>query len=1163
MKKHRRILGAILSIVMAIGLFTGGGILSVFGAGNSITAEATASFYVPASVTYMGSETFTLSTGQKLVITTPNGKTTTLDASGSYRFTQLGVYTLAYKDMADKLLYTATVYCDSDAEYELRVASGGADIPTYYSPNKEFKVPAAELYYKTEDMDEFEPLDKADYQLTVTTTERENNVTVIKDISSVTAQKYTAVGNYIIVYSARLNGGDRYFTRTFDEILVQGGDFNDETNPKLTVVGVPTTASVNTKITLPKATASDNYDKNPKVMISVKYKPEGSDTLQDVKVANVDKKTGFATGISADAKAVVFDNVYDMSFYPTEKGRYEVEYYAIDDYGKQSAKHAYTILCEDRSAPMLIDIADWQIPSRWGVSVYKYDPIEESGVFADSLITFPYPEYVDNSGDKGILRVSFEIKDTVTNNTVIKFHDIYNVSGKSDNVYKYSDGILSNGYYKQDETDGVKFDKNGFVFDFKKYLDNEKHGDGFDGIGRYTIQYQARDNQNDPNITTKTYDLTLDAEYKDLIPPAVSVTFDKYIYLHKGVKFYTVPTAVVTDALSTRIKTEYTIANAAGTDSIKVSSGERLRIVRENSEIYLANSEYIYAKDAAEKDELSLKVTTETELYFSITATDNVGNVKSEGYPGVLPGDGVVKLVIAEEMDALSIGLGVETNSFAYTATDPYDDGNNYAVKFGGIATTLTRNSDKTDSENYNKFNLGSFAITNVPDTYRNFVGFELKLSGTNGIEDIDTLETFYVNGAKYMGDADKGMIVVDNIRVALSKGDYTFTIRAFDINGNSVSKSFALVVDDDQDGSGINLSSVAISTSGQVNETYTLKNEFGLSNVSANYDAARAFMVRKISGPGNFTLMGSEFTAYAQGSFVFEEGFYLKPATLVTTDLEKGAYETQQSAYDFDVDDTLAATFEVQGIMPVYSEKRVEVQLPSVIAHNKYANAIVTVTVKDADDRTIETVKITDETSANYNGYKFTPTKDGKYKVTYSASINNSSATSETYVITVGDNIAPTFTVDKTAGTLPINTFFKFKEMVVADDSNDLKPGVSESNKLDNITFTKRLILPNGEVYLIKDTGKTGAEKEMDSKYDEDGGYKLTASGEYKIEYIAEDIIGNKSIVIHEFSIVGDRGAEPLPFRVISTLLIIFGVLLIASIILYLARFQKKKIKA
>jgi len=136
------------------------------------------------------------------------------------------------------------------------------------------------------------------------------------------------------------------------------------------------------------------------------------------------------------------------------------------------------------------------------------------------------------------------------------------------------------------------------------------------------------------------------------------------------------------------------------------------------------------------------------------------------------------------------------------------------------------------------------------------------------------------------------------------------------------------------------------------------------------------------------------------------------------------------------------------------------------------------------------------------------------------------------------------------------------FEVMDVPFESDDVK-GTKDNPNYEDILFTKRLILPSGEIYSVSDWGNPGRIKTMDSKYEDDKGYKLTASGDYKVEYTARDRVGNESKVIHEFSIIGASPPAPWPWRVFSTVMIIAAVLLIAAVILYLARFQKKKIKA
>jgi len=298
----------------------------------------------------------------------------------------------------------------------------------------------------------------------------------------------------------------------------------DAPQVQISVAGVPSTASINTRVTLPKATAVTfpASGKSLTVFVSVKYSI--SDGLnpplwvyEDVKCAIVDEDTGFA--VSLTDEKVVFDNGENMSFYPTQKGRYDVEYYAADEDGNESTRMNYIITCEDRSAPQLVEIADGQIPKTWGIHVFE--TVDGVKTPVSGNIVFPYPHYIDNSGPGGVARVGFTIRDTVHDNVVLNIYDIYNTSGGNDNIYQYNPNILSNGYYIDDGYAGpagypppLVFTQEGLEFNFNNYVKNEilcEAIDGFDGLGKYTVQYQARDN--DHNISTKTYEITLLAEY--------------------------------------------------------------------------------------------------------------------------------------------------------------------------------------------------------------------------------------------------------------------------------------------------------------------------------------------------------------------------------------------------------------------------------------------------------------------------------------------------------------------------------------------------------------------------------------------------------------------------------------------------------------------------
>lgn len=396
-------------------------------------------------------------------------------------------------------------------------------------------------------------------------------------------------------------------------------------------------------------------------------------------------------------------------------------------------------------------------------------------------------------------------------------------------------------------------------------------------------------------------------------------------------------------------------------------------------------------------------------------------------------------------------------------------------------------------------------------------------------------------------------MIAVDKLRLGLARGVYTLTLRAFDISGSGVAVGYTLEIEDTGDiivplgtlpaAAGESAGTITrgavsaadaavpplltgaptVPTSGQAYKTYTLRNEAGIAVPASLTDYARLYMVRKISGPGRFGLMGSEFTPLAQGSYFFEEGRYGSDGSFVSS---------ETGIYDFMVDDDYKISFEIPDGFPDYSKKGVAVSLPAVwagarIECSRYAGIVieakVEITIEAPDGKRLSAsliTLITDPLDPSFGGYRFTPAEDGKYKITYTALSGSYPAIGQSLVLTVGDITPPTFTVSAPKA-YALYDVFVFGVMSVAANSDDVRPGGASENRFDDIQFTKRLILPTGEIYSVSDWGNVGRVKVLDSKYADDGGYFLTVTGVYTVEYIAHDRVRNESKMIYEFSIM------------------------------------------
>ena len=242
------------------------------------------------------------------------------------------------------------------------------------------------------------------------------------------------------------------------------------------VSSIPSEVNLNTKVTLPKAISE------AEVAISVKFDGE------DVRVAEVDAITGYA--ISLTLEKVVFNNDDKMSFYPTELGQYSVLYSWVDALSGEWRQVRYEIVCRDSLAPVLVHIDDRKIPSEWGTRVFECDAeTPENLIEASNVIWFPYPDFIDNSGNVTVAFRIFKMVDDIHVN-YINVDDIDKNASIGD---YYGDIDFANGGFGFDITQCVSFDWPEFE------------------LGLFIVEYIARDNSH--NMTILRYEILFSQEY--------------------------------------------------------------------------------------------------------------------------------------------------------------------------------------------------------------------------------------------------------------------------------------------------------------------------------------------------------------------------------------------------------------------------------------------------------------------------------------------------------------------------------------------------------------------------------------------------------------------------------------------------------------------------
>lgn len=1175
MKKLKGICLALLTVVLSVAMLMGTLTLSAFAAttdGNITVSESNKAATFTKRVKY-GVATDAFKGATKIV--TPNGKVEE-NITGAYTPTQIGVYTVYYGD------YSYNVSCYQTGEYELRVDYNGAEIATYMEVGKKLTVPAASVWYKGEDDTDFEKLTSAAQFASVTglseTMFPEAKVTVVngnytdQDATTAAQVDMTAAGTYTVHYYARVGGdaGTVYLHKDYTTKVQQSGTVNDTTIPTLNVVNIPDTISLNTLVTLPKATATDNYDENVKVEVTVEVY---DDTLPNpayrpVRTVEIDEETGYAKSEKAgDENNIVFDNEYTFGFYPTvNNGRYRITYQAFDDAGNFTNKstQTYTATCTDRTAPVLKKIADEQIPGTWGLQVTRgvnkgEDADGTTVTLEDTTVTFPYPEYYDNSGNKPT--VKFEIKDTTNNFTVVSFSNIYDQAGTDNDgkgsQYTYDKNTATNGIYNpkalnEDAEGTLVFDAtNGFTIDFAVYeksLQTKRDDSNASAAGSYTVSYQAYDAK--PNYVTKTYDITLESTFNDTDAPSVSdLTWqENYLVFTEEEEEFVIPTPEISDTDTNPEITYKLFAGADDTTGIDVKGGEvaKLQLLANSNDDPTLVPTLTVKGTKGEADQVLKFPETDDTLEYYVSAKDNAGNI-------TVRTNGTARATAASvDADTTEIAivngneLGVA--SVSPTFTPALSNGEKLTP---GVATPV-----------------GTFTVA-LSDATRKYYGFELSLYIPDE-NDSAKLVPWTSGNVELYTYYDGTTLHIQDIKFAAPRVEkVVMYLRIYDVAGNSYTVSEQFDVDLSTNTGEDMESALNIGTSGSVYTSYILKN----SKVKVPTGVTRKYVIRKISGNGKFSLLGgSLFTAYNAGSFTFTEYYDAATGNGDPQDLKP---LDVSGSYDWKVTETATPVWQIQDEMPTYTKLASDtdsdgvVVLPHVVASTAFANAKIDLAVsfapangstksltvaKDEND-TAKDVKIYKKSeNEKYAGqYYFTAKQDGTYTVTYTATYGDNEKLTQAFTIKAGDIVAPTFTVDGTHKTTATeNSRFKF---------NAVK--LSSTEDTANVRYTKTLEAPDGStVFTVDGTGESYRTATTQSGSDYTNGYKFTKTGVYTVRYTVTDKAGNASVTTYTVTVSAAKVNNPVSTKIISTILIIVGVLLIAGVILYFIRFRKVKSK-
>ena len=1040
------------------------------------------------------------------VVTAPNGKNVplgTVDATSKfYTVTaeQLGNYTVAYTNGDES--YSHNVYVTLDEEYFLRVDDNGAGIPTYMAKNGEFTVPDAKIaYYDDDSMLKPYPGD-----IVLTIKDSAN-----KDYAP--GDKFTpaANGKTYLTYSAQMGGesGRKFFSQTF-EINVQN-TFSDTQAPTLSVSGVASDISINRAVKLPVATATDNYDENVKIEITV-LDPDGN----KVKLTDTDDYGYALVKDGVEYGDVEFDNDKAMTSHPTKAGAYKVSYVARDDANNPSSVREYTMTAKDVAAPVFHEIADDLIPDSWGVEVKDVNGVvtEKGG-----KVKFPIPTLVDNvsrvGDEENPISLYFRITDSDNSRTVVEFEDVLAGGDKA----KFS------GKTYGKETDGkfpdLVWGEDGLEFDFSLYNRTDSSGAATDDLsGTYTVYYRASDKAQ--NRSSKTYTINLQDTYEDKAAPSTAeVTAPSYLSAVAD-KTFIVPSPAVADASDSRPTVDYRLYSDNGLTGdalyIKVKGGEEAEFDTRTDGTYL-----VVDKDKTTKKELKLGTT----VYYVVSVTDKVGNTKTN-----LKTEG--DYATSEAKTRIVAASASSASAFTYT---------------GSIEFKNKTDNTASDIKAGDTVVAGGFTVSVTDPMMRKLTGFEVAVKNPNGDVVNTTLDTVSVAAT----DGSSATIYVSNITFKASvEGKYHLTVKVFDANGVSSAYGYSVDVAASSTGGGATAQAATIGSRADVNVKYQLHNDT-IDIKDDDIDADKHYYVaRRISG-GSFSLIGSEFTAHTNGSYSVRDGY------IAVEDISSGydydnATPFGKGAYSFSAQDSSAPVIEVQGIMPTYADKNTEVKLPFVIASSANGKADVQVVVKNEKGKEVKVDKIDDDDDYEY---VFKGTTDGKYTVTYTATYANATPVSAPFTINIGDVVGPEFSISggtAASARMRVGDTFSFADMTLT---------ASESN----VTITKKLFNPSREevteatVSGSYDSHRNDKYNGYDSK-DKESPIKFTMAGQYEVVYTATDSVGNVTTQRYNITVVSSGSGKPTTITTLSTVLIVVAVVLLAGVIVYVVRFRKVKVK-
>ena len=314
--------------------------------------------------------------------------------------------------------------------------------------------------------------------------------------------------------------------------------------------------------------------------------------------------------------------------------------------------------------------------------------------------------------------------------------------------------------------------------------------------------------------------------------------------------------------------------------------------------------------------------------------------------------------------------------------------------------------------------------------------------------------------------------------------------------------------------------------------------------SLNLSYKTTGNYMEYQFNSEGNYTIT---FTArYTEDGTPVERIYYVN---ITMPELE----------WDFDID------------VPEYAKQNETIILPDWTASQGNIRAEVTVTVTDPDGLVPEAgnaIKVQNGSAMIWT-FKTNENTRGTYRVTYTAKTDYSTI-SETFEIRVGDNVAPTFTM---------NYENELSQEIVYDGTNQIEYNIN-LDKSDR-TLVIEVISNGNRIYsydtglVIKDKNDNGTETTMTnwnsltvelssdagivSDGEEDGQYIISGTGKCVLTLTIEDNYENVATKTIEFNVVSESQPDEENDSYIGIILIVVSLVILAGVILFFTFTGKK----